>query len=98
MSASNLFKLAKQLASKIGRDFPSLKKNDHIKVEQDEDGDVIITIANLHTEQECDAMIDDIESIVRDEFEGRIKEIGYIAVPGHGYIQILPIEETARIH
>lgn len=93
-------RLLKSLVNRLKAEFPSLKKAGKIEI----DG-AVATINGLsdekpgpHSKSEADMMIDDINSIVRSRFEGKIKEVTYAVVGEHKYIQFSVIPETAIVH
>lgn len=88
MSNFMLFKLA----SAIGREFPSLKRNRAISVCED---DAVVTVTGF-APNECEAFCRDVDSIVYSDFEGKIKALEWAVVEEYGYVQISVIPETAH--
>lgn len=77
--------ISARLAAKIRNEFRSLR----VTI-----ADCVITIMGLCNKVECDALILDIKSIIRDSFEGKIKDTEYYS---NDCLQVVPIPETARI-
>ena len=81
-----------QVASAIGREFPSVKRNGCITVNDDSD---VVTVTGFAS-GEGEAFCRDVDSIVYSDFEGKIKALEWAVVEEYGYVQFSIIPETAH--
>lgn len=84
-------KVTFQLASRVGREFPSIRRAGITVV--DDHG--IVEFRGLAAGEQ-EAFCRDVESIVYSEFEGKIKDLEWCVYPD-GFVSVYPIPETAIV-
>jgi hypothetical protein len=82
-----------QVARAISREFPSVKRNGNLKVD---DIDDVVTVTGFGA-NECEAFCRDVDSIVYSQFEGKIRALEWAVAEEYGYVQFSIIPETAHI-
>ena len=83
-------KLTASLLNKVKKVFPSLRKSAKMKGE-------FAIIEGIMDDTEANAMVKDINTIVRESFEGKIKDVEFAVVLDYNYMTFRAIKETARI-
>lgn len=82
-----------RMVNRIEREFPSLKRGNRISVCDDDD---VVTVTGF-SPGDCEVFCRDVDSIVYNEFEGRIKGLEWCVVEEYGYVQFSIIPEVTRI-
>ena len=82
--------LAAILANRVGKEFLSLKRNGLMYVTDD-----VVTVTGFAF-GESEAFCKDVDSIVYNEYEGKVKELQWCVVEDLGYVQFLVVPEKAK--